>query len=327
MKINTFNHQIELLEKIKEKVQQTHAYADEIADVLHISKDAVYRRMRGETALSLDEATVLITHFKLQNPFQLSQGSVNFDYTTYTSDSTEMYRYLKKLSDDLTHIQLDQASELIFCAEDIPLFHYFDFPLLGAFKLFYWQKSILYTDVFQDKVFSEELIDEELIILSKRLSQQYKHVPSIEIWTENTINSLLKQIEFYMEAGYIRSNETSLAICKELRLMVEKIEQQTIQGHKNEGQTRDQFQLYLSDITIGNNCILAKLAAVNYLYLSFNTFNVLKCQDAVFIEENECWIKRIIDNSIPLSKCSQKIRNKFFSEIYKKIDKFMEVLG
>ncbi len=327
MKINKFNYQIELLEKIKAKIQHAFSYADEISDLLQISKDAVYRRMRGETALSLDEAAILIAHYQIENPFQINNSMVNFHFTTYTSESNEIVRYLNKLSADLDAIGLDKSTELIFCAEDIPLFHYFEFPLLGAFKLFYWQKSILYTEEFQQKSFSENIINEEIINISKELSEKYKRIPSLEIWTENTVNSFLKQIEFYNDAGYIDSEKTTYAICTEVKKMVEKIERQTIHGYKKNNDSSDQFQLYVSDVSIGNNCVLAKLENVNFLYLSFNTFNILKCVEPVFIHENEKWIKRIMDNSTPLSKCSQKIRNKFFMNIYKRIDEFMERLG
>jgi hypothetical protein len=318
MKINRFNHQIELLEKIKEKVQQSYSYADEIADLLEISKDAVYRRMRGETSLSLDEAMLLIHHFQLDNPFQITNNTVNFQYESYTNENNEIQRYLQKLISDLELIRQEKTSELIFCAEDVPLFHYFNFPLLAAFKLFYWQKSILYTDSFQDKIFSTTIIDENLIALSKELTTKYTTVPSIEIWTENTINSVLQQIEFYYEAGYIPTKEITLAILEEVKLMVDTLENQTINGTKN--QSNASFQFFLSDITIGNNCILAKNELGSVLYLSYNTFNILKSNNIQFIQENEKWINRIIDNSIPLSKSSQKIRNKFFQKIRNKID-------
>jgi len=80
MKINKFNYQIELLEKIKAKIQHAFSYADEIADLLQISKDAVYRRMRGESALSLDEAAILIAHYQIENPFQINNSMVNFHF-------------------------------------------------------------------------------------------------------------------------------------------------------------------------------------------------------------------------------------------------------
>jgi len=185
----------------------------------------------------------------------------------------------------------------------------------------------LYTEEFQQKIFSENVINEEIINISRDLSEKYKRIPSLEIWTENTVNSFLKQIDFYNDAGYIDSKKTTYAICTEVKKMVEKIERQTIHGYKNNNDSSDPFQLYVSDVSIGNNCVLAKLETVNFLYLSFNTFNILKCVEPVFIHENEKWIKRIMDNSTPLSKCSQKIRNKFFMNIYKRIDEFMERLG
>lgn len=324
--MDKFKYQLELFDSIKKKINPSLSFADEIADLLDISKDAVYRRVRGETALSLDEATLLMHKFQIENKQHANSDTVQFNYANYSDSPNEITRYLTNLNIDLTYIKSDLASELIFCAEDIPLFHYFDFPLLSAFKLFYWQKSILYTQEFQDKIFTQTIINPSLIELSKNLANHYKHIPSTEIWTENTINSLLKQIQFYAEAGFIDSSNTALQICQEAKAMIAQMEQETIKGYKSDDNSRDVFQLYLSDITIGNNCILAKLETRNFLYLSYNSFNVLKCSDNSFIQENEQWITRIIDNSIPLSKTSQKIRNKFFNDMYKKIDLLIENL-
>jgi hypothetical protein len=38
---------------------------NEIADVLDVSNDSAYRRLRGETALSLNEAFLLASHFQI----------------------------------------------------------------------------------------------------------------------------------------------------------------------------------------------------------------------------------------------------------------------
>lgn len=106
--------------------------------------------------------------------------------------------------------------------------------------------------------------------------------------------------------------------------MLNAIENQTTNGTKI--QSNASFQFFLSDITIGNNCILAKNELGSVLYLSYNTFNILKSNDINFIQENEKWINRIIDNSIPLSKSSQKVRNKFFQKIRNKIDLIVQTI-
>ena len=53
-----FNH-------IKGLVPPNIALVDVVADVLKISNDSVYRRIRGEKPISLDKVRILATHFKI----------------------------------------------------------------------------------------------------------------------------------------------------------------------------------------------------------------------------------------------------------------------
>src|SRR5690242_7056288 len=57
--------QSSFLEQVKKKLPANVSLADEIAEILNISRDSAYRRIRGETVLSLDEAKTLCTKFGL----------------------------------------------------------------------------------------------------------------------------------------------------------------------------------------------------------------------------------------------------------------------
>ena len=57
--------QIQFLNRIKELIPDSNSFTDEIADVLDISSDSVYRRLRGETLLSINEIYDLCTHYNI----------------------------------------------------------------------------------------------------------------------------------------------------------------------------------------------------------------------------------------------------------------------
>ena len=57
--------QVTFFEKLKQSVPQNISLASEIADVLEISADGAYRRMRGESVLSMDELVKLCRHYKI----------------------------------------------------------------------------------------------------------------------------------------------------------------------------------------------------------------------------------------------------------------------
>jgi hypothetical protein len=52
-------------ERVRERMNSNLSLVNEIAEVLNVSNDSAYRRLRGETALSLNEAFLLASHFQI----------------------------------------------------------------------------------------------------------------------------------------------------------------------------------------------------------------------------------------------------------------------
>src|SRR6185503_15552827 len=52
-------------EQIRKRLSPHVSFVDELAELLDISRDSAYRRMRGETVLSLDEVKKLSVRFKI----------------------------------------------------------------------------------------------------------------------------------------------------------------------------------------------------------------------------------------------------------------------
>ena len=51
------------LEQIRTKLAPNLSFSDELAEILSISRDSAYRRIRGETVLSLDEVKALSSRY------------------------------------------------------------------------------------------------------------------------------------------------------------------------------------------------------------------------------------------------------------------------
>ena len=54
-----------LFQRIKELLPPHASLVDSVANILHVSSDSAYRRIRGETPLVLDEAKELCQHYKI----------------------------------------------------------------------------------------------------------------------------------------------------------------------------------------------------------------------------------------------------------------------
>ena len=318
--------QINFLSRIKELVHDTNSFTDELASVLQMSTDSVYRRIRGETLLSINEIHDLCTHYNVSfDLFTHNAQNIAFKYDPIVGGRgfDGFKTFLNSVLYDLKQIASPKDNQVIYAAIDVPIFHHFNYPELSAFKMFYWMKAVVNVPELEDKKFSVEHISTEFADLGKQIFETYCQIPSIEIWTDETINSLIKQIEFYWDTGNFASQEDALTVCEQALNEIETLSKQAEIGNKNLKELNDSsnFVLYHSQIEIGNNCIYTKRGQVEIVYLSMHTFNKIATGNPAFIADTQVWLDNLIKKSNKISGESQIHRYKFFKRASNKLEK------
>lgn len=312
-----------LMQRLKHALPPNMSLVDVLSDLLKISNDSAYRRIRGETALSIEEIAALCQYFKLSFDAFINSGDsgmVTFSYKNLSSDINSYKTYLQGINNDLLKIGSFPEKQIIYAAEDVPIFHHFAFKNLTAFKTFYWNKSILNVPELENKKYDKSLIDSELIEIAESVIERYSKIPSIEIWSDDTVNSTFKQIEFYWDAGIFKDKEEALAICHEVELMLERIKKQAEANtkfdiHNKPASDAPNYTLYHSDVMIGNNCILVNMGEIKASYLSYNTFNAMTTTNGIFANETDTWLKNLIRKSNLISGVAEKQRYRYFKHI------------
>ncbi len=319
------NIQARFLERISRTLPPSVSLVDGLCSVLKISMDSAYRRINCVTPLTIHETELLSNMYKISFD-SLCNYSGNLVYFNFNpmSHESNFKDYILSIRRDLEIVYMNKGTA-VYAAEDIPLFYNFGFPALAKFKIFYWMKSVMNVESLQNIKYSGSLVDEEIIVAGKELYDMYVKVPSIEIWTEITPMSLFKQIEFFWVSGFFGSKEDALAICddaKELFALLEKAASLgcKIDSKRNPAGGQNNFQLYWSEIEIGNNCIVTDIEGDKTSYLAFNTFNKLNTHDQSFCNETDTWLKNLIRKSNLISGISEKQRSLFFNKLNEALD-------
>ncbi|HPM12062.1 MAG TPA: hypothetical protein PK734_01075 [Bacteroidales bacterium] len=303
-----------LFQRVQESIPPHCSLVDELSELLKISNDSVYRRLRNETMLSIDEVGIIC-----------KQYSISFDSIS-KSDSTSVvcnYALLRNEQDLVQHLtfmskELDLYKSLpdahiTYAAIDIPIFHHFEFKELTTFKIYYWLRSVINDENFSDIKYNSNLVSEEHMKLYKHMFNTYNSCNVTEIWTDSTIKSLIKQIDFFWESGMFENKEDAILICKQAEDEIIQIQKQAEKpitkdnGHIN--------KLYFSEIELGNNSILAKWGSNKRTYLTYNTINILISSNNGFCNETEIWQQNLIKKSTLISGASEKIRYQFFKRL------------
>ena len=315
--------QLNFFERLKNTIEPSVSFPDLIGELLEIKSDSAYRRIRGETILGLDEAFKLCKHFKI--PLEEFAGSdkhnVTFAYESFGVNNLNINAYLESIINNLQGLKNLPDIHVYFAAEFVPVFHHFEFEEMTAFKFFYWQKSIVNDKKLTGKKFEFKETSVETLKLAKKASALYDQIPSTEIWNVETINSTAMQIQYYWDSGLFESEDDALLICDQLKQMVERIQEKAERGLKFIGKDKEiPFNIFATEVMIGNNSVLGVAQDFKIALLTFNTFNSLTTSNAGFCEESEIWMKNMMKKSMLLNSVSEKQRFQFFQKIFKVID-------
>lgn len=318
--------QHDFINLLKHKVNPNVSFADEMARLLNISTDSAYRRIRCETDLSLNEAKLLADFYKvsLQNLFVPQQRDFGFVYRAFDRKTLSFERYLTSIVDDLKAIRNASEKSIIYCAKDIPIFHHFQVPELAAFKIFYWMKQVLQLSKYKNTVFSESLIDEKFIEMGQKAKQLYAEVPSIEIWTEETVLSTLKQLLYFHKNQLIFNKALTIKLFDALSVVISQVAEQSKYEYKvldSSGLKKGaSYQLYLCETPITNNTIFVNTDNSFSTYITHNTLNVLMTSNPEFCRETQFYTLNLINNSVLVNEKHTTEHHNFFKLILNTIN-------
>ncbi len=305
------------LNEIKKKLPQNLSLADELAELLNLSRDSAYRRIRGETVLSLDEVKKICTHYNVSLDTLLSPTPemITFHNRKIDSKYFTFEMWLKSILSNLETISSFPEKKLYYAAKDIPLFQYYKFPKLAAFKMFFWMKTYHRYPSLADSKFQFESISAQLIHMGEKLWNQYAQIPSTEIWSDETATVTLRQIEYYLEIGVITTSQ-ALEVCDEYSKMLDHILSCAQKGSKN---GEENFSLYKNDILIAETTIFFKMGDKRVAFLTYNTMNVLTTSNEIFCKIIEDYLNNVIDKSVQISASGERERHKFFNRMQESI--------
>jgi hypothetical protein len=319
--------QINLFQHIKFALPSNVSLADEIADVLDVSIDSAYRRMRGEKQLSFEEIQKLSNHFhiSIDKILNLKSDSVLFSGNYIRHKDFDFLKYLDGQYKSLSYVAGFEQKELIYFSKDIPIFYYYMFPELAAFKFFVWMKTLLQFPEYTFEKFSAEKIDNIFFEKAKKIAVASCQIPTTEILNVENIQTTLRQIEYYKDTKlFLSKSELDLLYAK-LEEMVDHMENMCNAGRKYfPGQkpllSQPSLKMYVNDFVIGDNGNLAILNGNKMCFMAHNTMNLLSTQDEEFCNYSYDFIQNIIRKSTQISDIGERERVIFFNMIRERID-------
>ncbi len=321
------NLQRELFNYIKTVIPSHIAMVDSIADLLSISQDSVYRRIRGEKPITLDELKLLCDHFRisLDQAMQLKSDSVVFTDPEVANPVNNFSEYLQQMQAQLQFMVGFQNKRMLYLAKDIPFFYFFLLPELTAFKSFFWSKSILNDPAFAKQSFSLKSFDNDIYLTAgKQILDLYNKIPCVEIWNYESVNSTVLQIEYYRDAGIFETNADLEQVIHACILMLDHMELQAEKGCKffigaPETAYQASLKLYVNEIILGNNSIMVELDGYRRAFINHVVLKYIFTSDQSFTDKMFSNFNNLASRATLISETGERDRRKFFKRTKERV--------
>ncbi|MDO5970782.1 hypothetical protein Q4Q35_13275 [Flavivirga aquimarina] len=305
--------QATFLSSIKDELPENTSTIEAVATALQISYDAAHRRVSLKSKFSLDESITLAKYYNLSLDKLFGIATSEFlsvEKTKRIENEDELQTYFEDSYQSLYPLIKQKKSRLFYSAKDIPIFYNLNGDTLSRFKYYVWLK--LLNPQYATKSFESFAPKISLIESGKRLGGLYNNLNTSEIWDITSINSTLKQIHFYYNAGQINT-ETALLLCELLKTLIKSISLKLVSNNNT-------FNLYYNELHLMNNNVLVSTQNSQLLYVPFTLLSYYKTSDKYTCNEAELFLNKQLQNSKLLNSAGEKERNSFFNKLYSKID-------
>jgi hypothetical protein len=320
--MKTEGAQLQFFKHIKSILPAHLSLVDAVADVLEVSNDSAYRRIRGETHISMEEIKKLCISFKISLDQLMHLNSDSFVFTGKLTNNADFNydQWLQSCLDVIKRVKTFEPHHMSYLAKEFPFFYYFLIPEIAAFKSFFFMKSILFYDDWKGMRFSIKDDYSHYHKIWEDISNTFSTIPGTEIWNVENITSTIHQIEFYVTTGVLKSLDDAIYLLDKLLELIDHIELQAEYGIKlHRGQSSSAsgppYNMFINELIMGDNMQIVQLGDKHYTYLNHSILNFMVTYDDRFNNYMKATFDVISQKSTPISRVNEKERLVFFNRL------------
>ena len=315
-----------LFELVKLRISKWHRLSDVIEELLGLSSDSVYRRIRGETELSFSELKKICDKFNISMDEVFENNhrqGVKFQYIPINSLDQESYiNHMQQMLYILNALKPYPDKEIIYTARSIPFYHLVMCNELAYLNLYTWNNALNRTKMSYD-VFCNNLDKERILSVYNQIKDAFMSIPSKEIWTVQTIGVTLRLLEYYFMTGVFVKKDTVLFLLNQLSELMDTVYQYAENGYKGYEQ-KIPFSMYNCSVDLDNNSMMAKKGNQLSLNIRLYMFHFIETNNEILCNATLKWNNYLIYKSSLISgETSAKQRHRFFESAKNKIEELV----
>lgn len=311
--------QQQLFQTIKTKLPTEASVAEEVAKLLDISTDSAYRRMRGEKQITLDELYTLCATYRISvdQLMNIQTGGFMFQGNILDNQTFRFDNYLTGIMHQLAYMNSFKEKQFFYLCKDSPIFHHFYFKEFAAFKYYAWMGTLMHFPEFKNKKVDFEAYPIEFFNIGQKILGLYNMLDSVEIWNIESLNTTMRQIDFYRDGNMFQSDGDILKVYEAVEKTMDHLEIQAELGYKfnyddPERKPLGKFFMYFNEVVLGDNSSLGIMDNSKVAFIPHTAMNYLMTRDVIFCDKFYQYLQNLMRSSTLISEVSEKERSKFF---------------
>ncbi len=298
-----------------------------LSKIFGVGKDAVYRRLRGDTLLTPDELSALAKKFNLSlDSYVFEDANTVFcSFNPFSKQIKNVSDYLEGIHKLMKKVQEVKDTSMYYVTSDVPLFAYFYFPEILQFKIYIWGRAVWQFEYLDDMKFDFNVIGPHGMQMAQDMLKYYVKLPSVELWSADILDNTLHQVEYHVNSGHFANLEDALTLCDRLKDLTDHMETTAKLGykflpHQPKEIKGGKIKLYHNEMVYTSNTILFDTSRGKAIYSSYTNPNFLKINDQRLCEFTFSFFEKIRTKSILISEQGESHRSKFFNRMRKKVE-------
>ncbi len=309
-----------LTTSIRQNIPQGMNPANFLMETLAMSKEAVYRRLRGDVPFTFEDVIKISQRLGTSideianesNAIEKSKWAVLNPDMLYSNNSSKFNdQYIangNKILGIFSEMQQSKKAMARSASTSVP----YSFMMLYEKLTLFWhyKRAYLMHGVRPDFVFSKMIIPGDILKMGKELVAELRKISrSLFILDKNIFGSLVNDIEYFYHKNLILKEEL-LALKEELLDLLVLMEALTISGEYSSG---SEVNIYLSEVTLDSSYLHLESDFREFSFNWIYFIDILTFSNSKIGEKQKEWIDLLKRYSILITQTGETERFEFFN--------------
>lgn len=296
-----------------------------VAEVLGVGRDAVYRRMRGDTVLATEELLLLTAQYGIDLETLMEESNRASYYPTVPYRITSEVEFFEPLAQQAAYAGALRDLSYRNISTELPLPYELALPTMRPFKIFMYGITSWGLSKWQDKPFAANLIHPRALELAGQFVRECFNHSGKDILSPGLFDNTLKQITYMQEMGRFADPNDVNRLLDELLFIAAHLEKMSVlqQRYLPGDVLHDKsptYQFYLNELPNANNLLLLDSSQRRLQLTMTVSPNYIVTDNEDIVQQSSQWYDGILASSTLLGRGASKRTTVFFNKQRRKIE-------